>query len=488
MSSFTENVFKLITGSLFAQGLVLICTPIITRLYLPDAFGTAALFISITSIIATISCLRYELAIMLPKDDRDAANLLCLCICLILLVSIISALAIYFAGSFIAKIINSPQVNSFLWLLPIAIFFAGIIIPLNQWSSRFKTFGSISIAQVTSSSVVQTSRLFAGFSGLGTGGALIATQVFGFIVTPVVLGIRVWIHQKELIQSSVHWNKIFEGLKRYKKFPLYGTWSVLLNNASMHLPTILLAVYFSPSVVGFYALGRAVLGAPMSLLGRAIANVFYQKASDVHNHAEDLSAVVEEVFKRLVSLGMFPILMLIFIGEDLFIIAFGSQWAEAGIYVQILAIWILFQFISSPISTLFSVLERQRDGLVFNMLLFGTRIASLVIGGMTGNIQFTLALFAFTGAGCYCLLSFWLISKTGMPIWNAIQQLAKYGLYSSPLLILILLAKWVWEVQEMGILLLSFSLLSIYYLYVVLRDKELRKIPFTLLRRFNFIR
>jgi lipopolysaccharide exporter len=488
MSSFTENVFKLLTGSLLAQGLVLICTPIITRLYLPDAFGIAALFTSITSIIAAISCLRYELAIMLPKDDRDAANLLCLCICLILLFSIISALTVFFAGTFIARIINSPQLTRFLWLLPIAIFFAGIIIPLNQWNSRFKTFGSISIAQVTAAGVVQTSRLLAGFAGIGTGGALIVTQIFGFIVAPVVLGIRIWTRQKEFIQSNVHWDKIVEGLKRYKKFPLYGTWSVLLNNASMHLPVILLAFYFSPSVVGFYALGRAVLSIPMGLLGRAIANVFYQKASDVHSQSGDLSAVVEEVFKRLVSLGMFPIFMLILIGKDLFIIAFGRQWAEAGIYVQILAIWILFQFISSPISTLFSVLERQRDALVFNMLLFGTRVASLVLGGMTGNIQFTLVLFALTGAGCYGLLSFWLISKVGMPIGNAIKQLAKYGLYSSPFLILIWFAKWVWGVQEMGLLLLSFSLLSIYYLHVVWQDKALRKIPFALLRRFTFIR
>jgi len=281
---------------------------------------------------------------------------------------------------------------------------------------------------------------------------------------------------------------MIEGLKRYKNFPLYSTWSVLLNSASTHLPIIILAVYFPPSVVGFYALGRAVLGIPMSLIGRSIANVFYQKASDVHGHSGNLSAVVQEVFKRLVSLGMFPILMLIFIGKDLFVIVFGSQWAEAGIYVQILAIWILFQFISSPISALISVLEKQRSGLIFNMLLFATRAASLIVGGISGNIQFTLVIFAITGAACYGLLSLWLISKADMHLGNAFSQIGKYCIISSPFLILILLAKWVWGVQETGVLLLSFSSLFVYYIHVVWQDKELRKIPYAILRRFDCIR
>jgi O-antigen/teichoic acid export membrane protein len=275
-------------------------------------------------------------------------------------------------------------------------------------------------------------------------------------------------------------------LKRHKKFPLYSTWSALLNSSSTHLPTIILAFYFSPTVVGFYALGRAVLSVPMSIVGRAIGHVFYQKISDVRSHSGNLKTVVEELFKRLVSLGMFPIIMLIFIGEDLFVVAFGSRWSEAGIYVQILAIWILFQFISSPISMLFSTLEQQRTGLVFNLILFGTRAASLILGGMTGDIKLTFAFFALTGVACYSLLCYWLLSKVGILIHKAISHIFKYILGCSPFFILMVLAKLVWGLPEIGILLLSLCFLLFYYLIVMWQDKELRKIPFNLLKRFHF--
>ena len=107
----------------------------------------------------------------------------------------------------------------------------------------------------------------------------------------------------------------------------------------------------------------------MNMVGGAVAQVFFQKASEAHNRTGNLSKVVEEVFNRLVSLGIFPILLLTLIGEDLFIVAFGERWAEAGVYMQILGLWIFFQFISSPISTLFAVLEKQNYGLFLQAAL-----------------------------------------------------------------------------------------------------------------------
>jgi O-antigen/teichoic acid export membrane protein len=261
-----------------------------------------------------------------------------------------------------------------------------------------------------------------------------------------------------------------------------------LNTASQQLPAIMLVFYFSPKVVGFYALGKTVLSMPMNMVGGAVAQVFFQKASEAHYRTGNLSKVVAEVFNRLVSLGIFPILLLTLIGEDLFIVAFGARWAEAGVYMQILGLWFFFQFISSPISTLFAVLEKQNYGLFFNGALLGTRAASLVIGGMTGDVRFTLFLVASTGVVCYGFLCFWLISKAGLPVMRAIYCIAKYSIYSSPLLIVIALAKWSLGVREIGVLVLSLCCLVVYYLLVMMQDKELRKPIDMIFQRVGFIK
>jgi O-antigen/teichoic acid export membrane protein len=44
-----------------------LASPITSRLFGPEAFGLAALFLSGAAMLAAIACLRYEMAIVLPK-------------------------------------------------------------------------------------------------------------------------------------------------------------------------------------------------------------------------------------------------------------------------------------------------------------------------------------------------------------------------------------------------------------------------------------
>jgi len=485
-SNFATNVSKLVVGNGFAQGLGVLVAPIVARLFAPEAFGIVTLFVSITSIIGVVICLRYELSIMLPKTDEEAANLLGVSLCFVLIITSISTLIIFFATDIIASLFNSPELKKYLCLIPIAVFVNGIFLVLNYWNTRTKHFGRLSIAIIISSVVAQTTKLGAGFVGFVSGGILIGTTILGKIVSTFILGDQIWRDDRGLLKANISWKKMIAGMKQHKKFPIYSTWSALMNTASQQLPVFLLAFYFSPKVVGFYAFGRAVLGMPMSLVGCAVSQVFFQKASEAHNRTGNLSEVVEEVFKRLVSLGIFPILLLTLIGKDLFIVSFGARWAEAGIYMQILGLWIFFQFISSPISTLFTVLEKQHYGLLFNSVLFVTRAASLIIGGLTGDIKFTLFLFAITGVVCYGFLCFWLISKAGLPVMRALHQIGKYSLYASPLLIVIALAKWSLGVQETGVIMSGLFCSIVYYIVIMRRDKELRKLVHTLFQWAGF--
>ena len=487
MSTFSVNILKLVTGSIFAQGLGVLVAPIVTRLFAPEAFGVAALFASISGIIGVVACLRYELSIMLPKTDEEAVNLLGVSLFFVLIITGASAFVIFYAGDVIVNLLNSPGLKRYLWLIPISVFVSGIFLPLNYWTSRTKHFGRLSIARVVSASTVQTTKLGLGFAGFISGGVLICTAILGQIASTVVLVGQIWRDDRHLFMMSIRWKKMVAGMKRHKNFPLYNSWSAILNSASHKLPVLFLAFYFSPEVVGFYALGITVLSMPMNMVGGAVAQVFFQKASEVRNHTGDLSHVVEEVFKRLVSLGIFPALLLALIGKDLFAVVFGARWAEAGMYMQILGLCIFFQSISSPISALFAVLEKQHYALFFNILLFVTRSASLIIGGMTGNIIFTLFLFASTGVACYGLLCFWLIAKAGLPVTRAIRQILKFTLYASPMLIITSLAKWSFGIRETGILLLATFFTLVYYVLVMMLDKELRKPTYMLFQRTGFI-
>ena len=63
-------------GRVVAAGIALVTMPIVARLFTPGDFGVAALFMSIIGIISTVSALRYEGALVLPKEDEEALTLM----------------------------------------------------------------------------------------------------------------------------------------------------------------------------------------------------------------------------------------------------------------------------------------------------------------------------------------------------------------------------------------------------------------------------
>ena len=74
--SSARNVLTLMSGTAIAQGLTLGFAPVLTRIYKPEDFGVLGLYISIVGILSVIICWRYELAIVLPRENKDAINIL----------------------------------------------------------------------------------------------------------------------------------------------------------------------------------------------------------------------------------------------------------------------------------------------------------------------------------------------------------------------------------------------------------------------------
>jgi len=175
------------------------------------------------------------------------------------------------------------------------------------------------------------------------------------------------------------------------------------------------------------------------------------------------------------SLGFFPLLLVMVMGEELFSVIFGSQWAKAGIYAQILAPWIMFQFISSPISTLFSVLEMQGTGLVFNSILLVTRIASLLIGGFLNSVMTALMLFSFTGAILYLGLCLLILRKSGSKISILVKDVLQTGIISLIAVLPVVIIK-VCDFQPLISVIAACLSLLFFYMLLYFRDEELRKL------------
>lgn len=467
MSNFIANVLKLVSGSVASQVLSILLVPIITRIYSPDDFGIFQLFLSVSGILVIFSTFSYQFAIMLPKTEEDSANVAFLCLILVTLISLLTALAVFFLPQDVEYILNAPGISKYLIYLAPIIFLNGLFFVQNYWLSRKTRFGVIAgsrISNTLSTKVFQLAIPLWNVSPLG----LIAGYVAGFGVADIVMlkGVK-----KDLeIFKKVSLKKMKDVAIRYKSFPLFSSWSTLANTISPQVPTFLLSYFYGTSVVGYYALANQVVNMPMGIVGAAIGQVFFQKISEVKNGNEkgDMKQIVEEVYKKLISTGIFPMLILLILGEEIFTFAFGKNWAVSGTYVRILVPWIFLVYLSSPISTLYTVFEKQGVWLTFSIILLVSRVVALFIGGTYGSPEFALGFFSFTGIVFWLWNNAYLLNLVGINKTESVKILMKYtaiGLVvSTPLILLDMLS------ASFYVILLAVGILTPIYYGIVLRD------------------
>lgn len=470
-TSFVGDVLKLVSGTVFSQILLIAASPFITRLYGPESFGILAIFLSVISIIGVVICLRYELAIMLPVHNEDAANLLAASLGFVSLISFLAIPVIWCGQSVIVNLLNAPKLGSYLWLVPPMVFFMGLSLALNYWNSRTKHFGRLSLARIFQSVTTVGTQLGAGYAGYATGGSLIAAGVFGSALSSLVLGGQIWRDDGHFIRHSISWSRITAGLKRYSKYPLYDTWASLFNTIASELPTLLLSAFFSASIVGYYALAERLMNLPMSLIGRSVAQVFFQRAS-VAMHEGKLADVTEKTFSYLVKLSIVPILTMTLISKDVILFVFGQEWQESGVYLQIMSLWMVFWFISSPLTALFDVMQKQKTFLYIQIVNFLLRLFSLVIGGYLGNARVALILFSASGFLVYGFLTIFAPYFSGVSLVVILKKILLEIVRFLPFLLMVS-AMHSMSIHPLFTIIIS-ALMLVMYFYLILRGESFR--------------
>ncbi len=469
-SGFAADVLKLASGTTVAQALGVLIMPLLTRLYGPAAFGVLALFTSVTSILGVIACLRYEMAILLPETDEEAANLVGVSLLAAGVIAALSALLVTLGRPLLLRLLNSAALGPYLWAVPVMVLSSGVFYALNYWNSRTKNFGRLSAVRVMGAVGAHATKLAGGLAGHATGGMLVVATLLGSGLSAGVLGRRIWRDDGALFRRSIRLSRMRESMARYRKFPLIDVWSALLNTASWQLPALMLNYAFSEAVAGHYALGVRVLQMPMSLIGGAIGQVFFARAAEAQTEGA-LDLVVKNTFQQLSKIGLFPVLAVAVAGRDAFSVVFGAQWAQAGVYAQILSLWFFCGFIASPLSSAITVSGKLSFGLLMTVLGLATRAASLLVGGLLRSPELGLAALSISGCLVYVLLLRKVFAIAGVPAREALSSLWQVLLAFAPagsLLVLIQILRlppWITAVA-MGLAIV------VYYWRLVRRDAQ----------------
>ncbi|WP_369957997.1 lipopolysaccharide biosynthesis protein [Psychrobacter sp. CLB018] len=403
-----KNVLVVASGTVGAQAIGMAFIPFITRTYGPEVYGTLGAFIALTAVLTTLATLAYPIAIVLPENDNKAKALVKLSLLITVIMSLFVLVVLLLAGDWIIPKLGAASLISFMFFIPLVMFFSSCQDIAQQWLIRKKAFKGIAKVSIAHSFINYGSQALAGLYA-PLAGVLIGIHTLAIAVRSVLTG---YIGSK-VTTTSVTENQESVSLKNvayeYRDFPLYRMPQVVLNAASQSLPILMLTAFFGPASAGFYTLTRTVLSLPSTLLASSVQSVFYPHFNEAVLAKDKTLPLLVKATAALTIIGIWPFLIVIVFGPLLFDFVFGQEWQTAGQYAQWLSVWLFFALINRPSVSSIPVFRMQRWFLVYEVVSVCLRIVAIYIGFFYFASALTaVAVFSIVGA----VLNIYLIVST----------------------------------------------------------------------------
>lgn len=405
-SEFIRNFLTLFSGSTISQFIPILISPIISRLFTPEDFGRLAIFMAISTFVGGFMTGAYDTAIMLPKKKSNAINLLALSLILSVAFCILVGITILFAGEFISKSAGDITIAKYLYLAPIIVLSLGIFRTLNIWFTRYKKYKLLAGTRIAQTVTGSGTKLGTGFASLGVSG-LIAGEIGRNIIGSMILFYRFIKREKQNIKL-ISKKEIILNAKRYIDFPKFSAPQGILDMVNNNGFIFIFSSFFGVGVLGLYNFGVGKVLKPLSLIGPSLSQVFFEKASKLKRENKEVWPLAKKIIILLTLLNIPIFLIVLLWGPNIFAFVFSAKWRVAGVFAQIVMPWYVIRFISSSISTIPIIYEKQKQffrwGLIMNI---GTPGLFLIAGVLDFPIKYSLFILSVASCLFYLLLILW---------------------------------------------------------------------------------
>jgi len=407
-SGYFKSLAILTSGS-FIGALITAGTEVArTRIFPADYIGAYAFLIAFPHLFISIPTLRYDVSIVVEKDERKSLALVKLCFILLLAISAIVTIAysIFIFGF-------HPDYSKYWYTIPLAFFVVagyGLNNILNSYNNRRKEYKEISRKYIIRTAVQQISALLLGVVVV----MLFKLPEWSVIVmyAPHGLGLFVgaWRQSKGIRErsgelKSVTKGEMWEVAKFHKRQALYSSPALFVNSYSYTCITLLIEDLFDTTILAYYSLSNRVLGMPISLVCGNVAKVYIEEAAREYNLTGKFVNAFKKSFFFLTALAVPMFFAMYFLAPPVCGILLGKGWHIAGDYIRILALMFSFRLIGTALSQSLAVCNKQGVELFVNI---GLVCASVISGAITrslgGDIYFFLKMICVARSLCYVVL------------------------------------------------------------------------------------
>jgi O-antigen/teichoic acid export membrane protein len=362
-----QNIGTLVSGTIIAQLIPIFLQPFLRRFYSPEIFGAYAVYTSLVGIIIIVSSFKYELAIVLPRKDKEAANILVVSqiinICFNLLVL---AFIILFHTSFLHYLNISSQYGIFLYFVPLGAIFYNLYTSINYWLIRQKSFAPIALNKIIRRSFEGAAQIGCYFGKISVG--LLVGDILGHL-SNIISGIY-QSYKNKLDFQKISIVKMKYVLNKYFEYPKYNLLPSFMSACSFLLPTIFINKFFTTENTGYFDLSKLLLSIPLALIASSISNVLLQRISEKFIKTLSIRKDLLLILGIVLVITVVEISTITAWGEQIFVLIFGGKWKMSGSISKIMVWAYAYNFIIASFSSVFIAIKKIKLLSIWQVIYF----------------------------------------------------------------------------------------------------------------------
>lgn len=390
-SGFIGNVSVIIQGTLFAQAIPILLSPVLSRIYDPIHFGIFTFFLSFVNICALFVNGKFESVLYISDDQQKLVVTRLIFFLEVFLITLITiGILVY---------ISFKPDHWYFILAPFSIFFFGLYNLLFGWFASEKSFKIVSKGKVIRGLLIGSLSLLFGFFNILSLGLVLAFMI-GQLGEILFLARKMPYKFKDLVQiNKEKWQELIELAKKYKKFPLVFLPASFLQRGTMELPVFFMGGFLGNNELGNYGLMKRVVATPTNLVTNAVSNVMQQKVGENISKNQSNRPFVLRYSSISFFIGILPLIFVFIFGPRIFEFIFGSAWKIAGEYMQILLPIFFFQLMVKPLGTITLLKEKLEAAFLLHAGHFIFTLLAFYIGfNILGSVKYALILYTIV----YC--------------------------------------------------------------------------------------
>lgn len=376
-SQFLKSLTVLASGSILAQVIVVLSSPIMTRLYSIDQIGEYTLVLTAIGLFGSVICVRYDMAIVSEENEDRVVSLIALSLLISFTLSIFVSIGYsiyYFIKGYEVRQIIFSCVCIFTLLLLNGL--GNVLVAYNNRCKEYKLMTSVNLIRATAKQGILIS---GGFLHPATW-MLVLSEIVG-----TILGVKR--QSRTLGERTNHFsdfkkvtlNGLIEVGKNHKKQALFSTPALFANNFSYSSINLFIASLFGNTILGLYSISYRLLGLPLSLISSNVSRIYFEEASRQFESVGNYNKLLIRTTLIMVAISIPMTICLIFLSPLFCSFFFGEEYYTAGVFVRYMAPMFGIRFIVSPLNVGMIISRKQQYDLFFQIGFVVMSVMSYVL-------------------------------------------------------------------------------------------------------------